>query len=187
MWATRQLFGDGYICNQRSMVRGKLLGYTRGMAVTVARISGVMIGLFLLLGTFAAQQKMPAESAHESRYRYDTDGVQLQGTLVKRTYYGPPGFGETPAQDTREAVLVLRLTQPITVEPTLDAHARGSENLDTRRHITEIQLFILPLERTEEARKMLGKTVVAMGTLREAIAPGQHTDVTMNVKSLKLR
>ena len=40
----------------------------------------------------------------EAIYKCDTPGIQLEGTLTRRTFYGPPGFGETPAKDAREKV-----------------------------------------------------------------------------------
>jgi hypothetical protein len=130
-----------------------------------------------------AQQNKTSGTAPEVTYKYDTEGVRLEGTLTERTFYGPPGFGETPAKDARDKVLVLKLKLPISVEPTPDAEAKGSESLDPFKHIRDVQLFI-PREKNVDARKMLGGTVVAVGTLREAVSPGQHTKVTMDVNTL---
>jgi hypothetical protein len=134
----------------------------------------------------SSQRKSVITSLNEPIYSYDTPGITLRGKLIQRTFYGPPGFGETPAIDKRDTVFVLNLAQPITVEPTPDAAARGSVDLDVRRHLKQIQLFIFPIGRMVEARKMLGKKVIVIGTLSDAIAPGQHTGATMDVDKLKI-
>ncbi|MGO4883999.1 MAG: hypothetical protein ACLP59_24725 [Bryobacteraceae bacterium] len=129
-----------------------------------------------------------AQQEHEHRqstFKYDTEGIKLQGTLVERTFHGPPGFDENTATDVRDRVLVLRLARPITVEPAEDAEARSSPNLDTVRDVSQVQLFFAGSGVSEvQARKLIGKALVAVGTLDEAVAPRQYTKVTMNVKTL---
>ena len=41
----------------------------------------------------------------------------LEGMLTQRTFYGPPGFGETPAKDAREKVYLLKLGRLVTMTP----------------------------------------------------------------------
>jgi len=122
----------------------------------------------------------------EAVYRYGTDGVQLEGVLTERTFYGPPGFGETPKLDVRDKVLLLKLSRPITVEPSADTAAKDSENLDSFRHIHNIQLLLLNSS-PADARKMVGKPVIVVGTLVEGLAPGQHTNVCMQARTLSLK
>ncbi len=118
-------------------------------------------------------------SGNESVYKYDTRGIKLEGHLIERTFFGPPGFGETPAKDARERVLVLKLNTPITVEPV-----KIVDPEDIARHIAEVQLFFLPRNRATEARKLLGKTVVVVGTMNEATAPSEHLKVSMSVETI---
>ena len=148
-------------------------------------LAGVVGGALLLghPGACAAQQKAPTGSEHEASYKFDTPGIQLAGTLVERKVYGPPGYGETPAKDERDTILILKLSHPITVEPTANAEATGSASLDTEKHVHEVQLFV-DRSRTAEARKLLGKVVVAVGTLNQAAAPSQYTKVWLDTKTL---
>lgn len=134
------------------------------------------------------QQQAGAGNEHEATYRCDTPGIRLEGTLIERTFYGPPGFGETPAKDLHDKVLVLKLAKPITAEPIEDAEAKNSTNLSTFKHVRQIQLFFGGSRSAEaDARKFLGKSVVAVGGLDEATAPRQYTDVTMEVKTLEAK
>jgi len=130
-----------------------------------------------------ARQASRKSTHAEPVYRCDTPGIRLLGTLTERTFYGPPNFDKTPAKDLRDKVLVLKLENPITVEPIENAEAKNSANLNTFRHVRQVQLFF-PDSEEANARKFLGRTVLATGILDEANAPRQYTDVTMTVKSL---
>lgn len=143
--------------------------------------TGVAVLLAFYLGTCAAQQA--TASGTSSNYRYDTPGIRLEGTLAERKVYGPPGYGETPAKDERDTILILKLTHAISVEPTANAEANGSASLDPEKNVLEVQLFV-DRSRTAEARKLLGKAVIAQGTLNEAAAPSQYTKVWLDVKTL---
>jgi hypothetical protein len=133
-----------------------------------------------------ARQKAPDQATTDSNYHYDVQHVRLEGMLTERKVYGPPGYGETPAQDERTTILILKLAHAITVEPLADAKAKDSPNLDTARNIREVQLFV-GRSQIAEARKLLSKNVVAVGTLNEAVAPSQYTRVWLDTKTLSLK
>jgi hypothetical protein len=128
-----------------------------------------------------AQQRAGAK---EAIYKCDTPGIQLEGMLTQRTFYGPPGFGETPAKDAREKVYLLKLGRPVTMNPIDDPKAKTC--WDAFHHVREVQLFI-PYESKMDASKLLGKAVLAAGTIRESDAPSEHTKVTMDVKTLQAK
>ncbi len=119
----------------------------------------------------------------QSSYRYDTAGITLRGTLIERRVYGPPGYGETPTQDAHETILILRLSEPISVEPAANAEANGSPNLDSAKNIRELQLF-MSRPQVVEARKHLRQTVAATGRLNESVTAAQRTKVWLDFKSL---
>lgn len=148
----------------------------------------LVVGAVVFMGHPENRARAQQAGVKEAIYKCDTPGIQLEGTLIGRMFYGPPGFGETPAKDVRDKVLVLKLVKPITVRPIEDAEAKNSPNLSTVKHVRQIQLFFLS-SRTSmtDARKLLGKTVVVVGKLDEATAPGQYTDVTMDVKTLQAK
>ena len=128
-----------------------------------------------------AQQQAGAK---EAIYKCDTPGIQLEGVLTQRTFYGPPGFGETPAKDAREKVYLLKLGRPVTMTPIDDPKAKTC--YDAFPHVREVQLFIPP-ESKINASGLLGKALVATGTIRESDAPSEHTKVTMDVTTLQAK
>ena len=111
-------------------------------------------------------------------------GGSARGGLTTRTFYGPPGFGETPAKDAREKTLILKLAKPITVDPIENVKANKGSCWGDFPHLRAVQLFISPQEKAADARKLVGKQVVAVGTLREGDAPSEHTKVIMEVKTV---
>jgi hypothetical protein len=162
-------------------LEGKPLSYlARCIFVAVAA------GAFFLgqPGTSAAQENTTSGQQPESHYKCDTQGVQLEGLLTTRTFYGPPGFGETPAKDAREKTLILKLAKPITVDPIDNVKANKGSCWGDFPHLRAVQLFISPQDKAADARKLVGKQVVAVGTLREGDAPSEHTKVIMEVKTV---
>ena len=145
-----------------------------------AAVGGVL--LVAPLGICVAQQNAPG-GLEEPHYKCDTEGVQLEGMLTVRTFYGPPGFGETPSKDAREKVLILRLAKPIRVVPVADVKANKGSCWGDFPHLAAIQLFI-PEAKPADAQNLIGKQVVAVGMLREGDAPSEHTKIIMEVKTV---
>ena len=150
-----------------------------------AAVLALVVGAVVFMGhpenRVLAQQQARAK---EAIYKCDTPGIQLEGMLTQRTFYGPPGFGETPAKDAREKVYLLKLGRPVTMTPIDDPKAKTC--WDAFPHVREVQLFI-PLENKMDASRFLGKTVVATGIIRESDAPSEHAKVTMDVKTLQAK
>src|SRR4051794_27856573 len=91
--------------------------------------------LMLLCSILLPERAAPQNRGRQaSTFKFDTE-IQLEGTLTERTFYGPPGFGESPATDVRDRVLVVRLARPISAQPTADAKARDSVNLDAIENV----------------------------------------------------
>jgi len=148
-------------------------------------LTAVLVGVVIMGNSefSVAQQKAATGSELKTSYKYDTPGVQLKGTLAERKVYGPPGYGETPAKDARETILILKLSHGIAVEPTTNAKANGSANLDPAKNVREVQLFV-SRSQTAGARKLVGRIVTATGTLNESITASQYTKVWLDVKTL---
>jgi hypothetical protein len=51
-------------------------------------------------------------------------------------------------------------------------------------NITKVQLFVFPPDKAGEARKLVGKMVVAEGKLHEGDGPSEHTKVVMDVSTV---
>ena len=133
-------------------------------------------GIFLgELGACKAQRKIAGGAARS--YQYDTPGIPLEGALVERKFYGPPGYGETPAKDQRDTVLILRIPHAITIQPLADAKENESASLDAAKGVHELQLFA-DASLSSKAHKLVGKEVFCRDTsLNEAVAPSQYTKV----------
>jgi len=149
---------------------------TRTFLLLSASISIVIFALALTVGaaTTLAQRK---GRATERAYEFDTPGVKVEGTLIERSVVNP-----TPSRQTHPKVLILKLREPITINPVTDAKAKNSTNLESIPHVRELQLFVG--SRGAEARKLVGRTVVAEGSLNIGIEPSIYTEVWMDVKDL---
>jgi hypothetical protein len=158
----------------------------RGLGLSATASIILVVGglVFTNRVTHATEPQSSNTSTSERTFRFDTPHVKLEGALSERVFYGPPGFGETPDKDAREKVFVLTLEQPITAVPIEDAETKGSSSLSIQRNVRAVQLFIFPPAKREQARKLIGKTVVAIGTLNEATAPSEHLKVSMRVEAL---
>jgi hypothetical protein len=157
-----------------------------GLSLSATAFIILVVGghAFSSRATHATEPQSSNASVSERTFKFDTPNVKLEGTLSERVFYGPPGFGETPDKDAREKVFVLTLGQPITAVPIEDAQAKGSSSLSTQRKVRAVQLFIFPSAKREHARELIGKAVVAVGTLNEATAPSEHLKVSMRVETL---
>lgn len=150
-------------------------------------IFAAVVGSALFLGnpgTCAAQQKTVTGSPPKGSYKYDTPETRLEGTLVERKVYGPPGYGETPRKDAKETILVLKLSHAIAVEPAGNAEASGSPNLDAAKGVIEVQLF-LNSSVAVDTKKLVGTMITATGTLNESVTASQRTKVWMHVQRLE--
>lgn len=100
----------------------------------------------------------------------------LIGKLVEETFYGPPGYGDDPAHDKKEPVLVLQLPQPIDV---VRPPSGGSELDVDRMAVTKVSLTD-PKDAGTDLRKLLGQRITVKGTLFGAHTAHHHTDVLMS-------
>jgi hypothetical protein len=131
----------------------------------------------------AAQNKAPTRSEPKPSWKYDTPGTQLKGMLIECKVYGPPGYGETPARDLRTSILILKLSQPVTVEP-VSPTATNNPNGDTFKHVLKVKFFV-SRSQAASARALVGRMVTATGTLNESITASQYTNVWLDVSALK--
>jgi hypothetical protein len=110
---------------------------------------------------------------------YEPAVVELRGKLITKMYYGPPNFGEHPKTDSKETPPILALSHPINV--------RGNPDSDIEydrisvKHIQRVELVL-----TLPHKNMMGKNVIVSGTLFHAFTGHHHTDVLMEVQSIRL-
>lgn len=101
-------------------------------------------------------------------FKYDEELVSITGKVVLRTFFGPPGFGESPEIDSKEQQAILVLDKPLCVNASEDEDAESNQ-----KEITLVPLKDVSLSRFE------GKNIIAKGMLFHAITGHHHTAVLM--------
>jgi hypothetical protein len=113
---------------------------------------------------------------------YDDAAVTISGTVFSRIYFGPPGYGETPAQDRRERATLLLLDAPICVKtsphPELD-------NNSFEGNVILIQLAAVHVK-PELLEKAHGQRATARGSLFHQLTGHHRTVVLMDVHSIEV-
>lgn len=106
----------------------------------------------------------------------DPAQVMLKGSVRKEQRLGPPGYGETPARDLKDTILVLRLQQPITVcSDSVGPDRRPTVN------VTELQLT----GHVGDVEPRLNQTIGLHGKLFRRELGGHYTDVLIRVDSVE--
>ena len=103
---------------------------------------------------------------------YEPDQVELKGTIRRQTFPGPPNFESVAKGDRPERYWVLHLAQPICV-------AANSE-WEKETGVSDIQLVITKYDKT-----LVGRKVVATGTLFHWQTGHHHTKVLLKVSNIR--
>ncbi len=118
----------------------------------------------------------PAGASAVECLRFEPAEVTLVGTLITRTYPGPPNYTSIEEGDMPEIASILVLTEPICVAADPD------DELNSERvsNVREIQLVIPGSSDTE----LSGKPVVVRGRLFSALTGHHHVRVLLSVSML---
>jgi hypothetical protein len=112
---------------------------------------------------------------------YDDPSVALSGTVFSRIYFGPPGYGETPAQDARERALLLLLDAPICVKAS--AHPELDNN-SSEGNVILIQLAAVHVD-PKLLEQAEGRRVTVLGSFFHALTGHHRTPVLMDVHAVQ--
>jgi hypothetical protein len=130
----------------------------------------------------AQHTEQPEESIpgteNASSYQYEPAVSSLKGTLSTQLFWGPPGYGEDTTTDEREKEYVLILDKAISMQKPDSDLSEGFNG--ALNHVTKIQLV-----HTQNLQPYLHKTVQVTGTLFGAQTGHHHTEVLLEVKSIK--
>lgn len=107
---------------------------------------------------------------------YEPVVVRLSGVIVIEAFYGPPGYGEDPENDSIERAAILVLDKPVAVRTEPDDIMDSDSAGDVRR----IQLII----RDPKISAKTWRHVVIEGRLFRAETGHHHTHVLMSVARL---
>jgi len=146
------------------------------MRITCALSAGV-VGTALLLGLggpCCAQAK-----SRSGCLAYEPDVVKLEGKLITGTFPGPPNYESIRKGDKAETYWLLDLSTPICVDQDQKDPDLNAAQKDVRR----VQLVIKP-EFYKTNAALVGKQVLATGTLFAGITGHHHTPVLLTVTTL---
>jgi hypothetical protein len=108
---------------------------------------------------------------------YDAPVTDLVGRLVKRTFFGPPGYGENPKTDSRETQAVLVLDSPACASRGAEL---GDEPESNQREVTLVAgdgVVFGP---------SVGKRIAVSGELFHAITGHHHTKLLVRVSRVSV-
>jgi len=161
------------------------------VAIDLSFVAALTLGVCAVSGpcSLVAQAKPTSQLLPEHVYTFETEGVRLEGVLIERHVYGPPGYGETPKHDSRAIIFILRVPAAITVKATPEsARVEGVPYSPySVSHVREVQVF--PefanfWDGYRKAKKLIGHRVSAVGHLSDPVAPMEMLKVSFNIASL---
>jgi len=144
--------------------------YNSGMLKQFITAATILISTNLAIGQRAPQTQCLS---------YEPAVVSLSGTLVRKTFPGPPNYESVKKGDRPETSWFLDLSEGVCVnesktEPDLNPEQTG---------IREIQLVIKP-EQYQQHKGLVGRKVLATGTLFGEHTGHHHTPVLLTVRTL---
>jgi len=113
-----------------------------------------------------------------TEYQYEPAISTIHGTLSSKVYWGPPGYGEDTTVDERENVYLLLLDKGINIQAP-------KKDLSDGYNAAINNVMQLQLVNQQSLDAYLNKEVTVTGTLFGAQTGHHHTDVLLDVKSIK--
>jgi hypothetical protein len=106
--------------------------------------------------------------------------IELHGTMVRKTFPGPPNYDDIHKGDRAETYWLLKLDSPVCVD-----EGKVSPDLNpAQKDIHTVQL-VLDEDGYKKYRRLVGKRVVTTGSLFGEITAHHHTPVLLQVKSIE--
>ena len=134
----------------------------------------------ILGGILVAWTSVPAFFAPPC-FHFEPAVASISGTLVRKTYPGPPNYEDIKTGDRPETGWYLRLAEPICLVGT-----PGDElNSEDEAGVNAVQLVLTHNEYKTHAR-LVGKKVTATGTFFRSYTGHHHTPVLLTVARLEL-
>ena len=113
-------------------------------------------------------------SAHATACeKYDLPATTLSGTVTIETFFGPPGYGESPATDLKERQAILHLVKPLCTVASGDDPAERDQVMVTLAPMGKFSL-----------QPVAGKLVTVSGSLFHAISGHHHTPVLIAISEV---
>jgi hypothetical protein len=119
------------------------------------------------------------QSKRDKCLLYEPSAVKVAGTLVSKTYPGPPNYNDIRRGDGAKTSWFVNLTEPVCVN-------EDSEQPDlnpARKNVRTIQL-VMSNEQYKKYKRLMGRKVVGIGTLFGEHTGHHHTPVFLTVSTL---
>lgn len=113
-----------------------------------------------------------------TEYQYEPAVSTIHGTLSSKVYWGPPGYGEDTTVDEKENVYLLVLDKGINIQAP-------KKDLSDGYNAAINNVMQLQLVNQQSLDAYLNKNVTVTGTLFGAQTGHHHTDILLDVKSIK--
>jgi len=136
------------------------------------RRTGIAVIALLVFVEFSAEASEPAKCL-----AYEPAEVTLAGRLVTRYFPGPPNYGETPRQDTKERVYLLQLQVPMCVV----GNAASDLNSESEAGIVDVQLWPADGVSWTQLLALDGSKVILTGRLSHRITAHHRGPVLLAV------
>jgi hypothetical protein len=159
----------------------------------MSRIASVLVGWVLALSPFLSYADLEPDQASASSepqgasenssgcLSYEPSVVELRGTIVRETFPGPPDYESIRGEDRPEVYWLVVLSHPVCVDQDKTDPDLNPAQKDVRR----IQLVFHDAAIYKTQKALVGKSVVAKGTLFGAHTGHHHTPVLLTVSNLK--
>lgn len=139
-------------------------------------IAAAIIAVIILVSTNSATGQSTPQSHCLS---YEPAVVTLSGTLVRKTFPGPPNYESVKNGDKAETSWFLDLPESVCINESKTEPDLNPE----QSSIHEIQLVLQP-EQYQQHKGMVGRKILAAGTLFGEHTGHHHTPVLLTVRTL---
>lgn len=130
---------------------------------------------------FLPRQPTPGSTENSPAcFSYEPSVVQLSGNVIRKTFPGPPNYESIERGDKPEVLWLLVLSHPICMQEDIKEPSLNPAQKDIRK----IQLVFRDAAAYETHKKLVGKGVVAKGTLFGAHTGHHHTPLLLTVRTL---
>lgn len=121
-----------------------------------------------------------AQLHHPNCESYEPVVIELRGTIIRKTFPGPPNYDNIRKGDAAETYWLLKLDSPVCVNAD---KVRPDQN-PAQKDLRTVQL-VLDGEVYKKYRGLVGKHVVAKGSLFGQITAHHHTPVLLRTKNIE--
>jgi Domain of unknown function (DUF4431) len=130
--------------------------------------------------TLAAVQSSERKAASALRcLTYEPSVVKLTGTLVRRTFPGPPNYEDIRHGDRAETYWFIQLSRPVCV-----AEDREQSGLNPAKKDIRLVQLVVDDRMYKQYKGLVGTQIIAAGTLFGEHTGHHHTPVLLKVTGL---